>query len=324
MKFSTFQESVRSASRFKGRGAHQAITPMLGLAGETGSILNVYKKYLRDRIDLEAHRDLIGEELGDALWYVAAIANILGLDLEEIAKANLGRAEDLYGGGIESASLSSLPVFDAGYPESERFPRSLTVEFSQEVNERGLPTVSMTLIEAIPDAFPNGSNVTQVDGKKIELGYQVGSQLGDPLDDNTDVADAYRFHDAIHFGFLSVLNWSPNSRSLLKIKRRSNADVDRTQDGARAIFAEEGLATILSRLARRRMGLTKEVNIDGEIIEIARASVADLEVSDLPGWAWRRAISQGFQAMHHLAENQGGYLVADLDARTLGYWRFRP
>jgi hypothetical protein len=34
---------------------------------------------------------------------------------------------------------------------------------------------------------------------------------------------------------------------------------------------------------------------------------------------WRDAINQGFRAMHLLAENGGGYLIADLDQRSLTY-----
>jgi NTP pyrophosphatase (non-canonical NTP hydrolase) len=54
----------------------------LGLASETGSILNVYKKYLCDGIDLSANVDFLREEFGDLLWYAAAIATTCGLDLD--------------------------------------------------------------------------------------------------------------------------------------------------------------------------------------------------------------------------------------------------
>ncbi|MGH3719285.1 MAG: hypothetical protein ACRDRI_10710 [Pseudonocardiaceae bacterium] len=45
----------------------------------------------------------------------------------------------------------------------------------------------------------------------------------------------------------------------------------------------------------------------------------DLEAEKLPSWLWRRAVCQGFRAMHQLGENGGGYLVADLDGRILSY-----
>jgi hypothetical protein len=95
--------------------------------------------------------------------------------------------------------------------------------------------------------------------------------------------------------------------------------IDECEDGARAIFAEEGLAAMLSRLAVRRAGFQSETSVDGEVIDVAKAAAIDLEVETLPAWLWRRAIGQGFSALHQLAANEGGYLIADLDTRTLTY-----
>jgi hypothetical protein len=76
---------------------------------------------------------------------------------------------------------------------------------------------------------------------------------------------------------------------------------------------------VLSRLAKRRTGFLSETSVDGEVLDVVKAVITDLEVEPLPGWLWRRAISQGFQALRQLGEHGGGYLVADLDARTLSY-----
>jgi NTP pyrophosphatase (non-canonical NTP hydrolase) len=96
MNFSEYQRAARDTSQLRLGGPQGAIAPMLGLASETGSILNVYKKYLRDGIDLSVNLDLLREELGDLLWYVAAIATACELDLDEIAGANLERTRDRY------------------------------------------------------------------------------------------------------------------------------------------------------------------------------------------------------------------------------------
>jgi hypothetical protein len=174
----------------------------------------------------------------------------------------------------------------------------------------------MTLISAEPNQFPGGP-ITRGNGQVA--GFTIGASIGDPLTDNSRRTDAYRFHDAIHLGFMAVLGWSPTIRAQLRLKRKSNLETDEVEDGARAIFAEEGLAAVLSRLAKRRAGLISETSIDGEVIDVAKAATADLEAESLPGWLWRNAISQGFRAMHLLAENGGGYLVANLDERTLTY-----
>ena len=98
---------------------------------------------------------------------------------------------------------------------------------------------------------------------------------------------------------------------------RAGRDVELLLRVPVVVADEEGLAAVLSRLAKRRAGLISETSIDGEVIDVAKAATTDLEVESLPGWLWRHAISQGFRAMHDLAENGGGYLIAELDERMI-------
>lgn len=109
---------------------------MLGPASETGWILNVCKKYLRDGIDLAANREFLREELSDLLWYAAAVATACGLDMEDIAEANMRRTRDRYACRHIEAGPGDLPVFDAGYPPREQFPRRLVIV----ITERLLPS----------------------------------------------------------------------------------------------------------------------------------------------------------------------------------------
>lgn len=71
--------------------AHQLLYPALGLAGEAGEVANKIKKMLRDG---KFDRDGVAAELGDVLWYVAALARDLNVDLQDLAMQNL---EKLYG-----------------------------------------------------------------------------------------------------------------------------------------------------------------------------------------------------------------------------------
>lgn len=67
------------------------IYPTLGLAGETGEVAEKVKKVLRDKegvFSVNEKRE-IAFELGDVLWYLAALSRDLGYTLDEIAKANL-------------------------------------------------------------------------------------------------------------------------------------------------------------------------------------------------------------------------------------------
>jgi NTP pyrophosphatase (non-canonical NTP hydrolase) len=121
MEFSAYQRAASETNRLRLGGPQGVIAPMLGLASETGSILNIYKKYLRDGIDLAANREFVREELGDLLWYTAAVATACGLDLEDIAQANLLRARDRYPRQrteAECANLAGVSTDSARGPET--------------------------------------------------------------------------------------------------------------------------------------------------------------------------------------------------------------
>lgn len=68
--------------------------PLLGLFGETGSLLSEVKKKQRDRASYLGYAGAVVEELGDVLWYLTAVAARGGLSLGEIAgNLNLGYAD---------------------------------------------------------------------------------------------------------------------------------------------------------------------------------------------------------------------------------------
>jgi NTP pyrophosphatase (non-canonical NTP hydrolase) len=80
--------------------------PALGLAGEAGEIAEHAKRVIRDdggAISAQ-RRAAMASELGDVLWYVAAIASELGLDLDEIAQANLEKLLSRQRRGVLSGS----------------------------------------------------------------------------------------------------------------------------------------------------------------------------------------------------------------------------
>ena len=70
---------------------HQVIYPALGRAAEAGEVANKVKKMLRDN---DFDRDAIVAEIGDVLWYIAALSRDLNVSLHDIA---LGNIEKLYG-----------------------------------------------------------------------------------------------------------------------------------------------------------------------------------------------------------------------------------
>jgi NTP pyrophosphatase (non-canonical NTP hydrolase) len=95
MDFHDYQQRSRETARYPEAGRN-ILYPTLGLCGEAGEVADKVKKVLRDRagvFDAEVREDL-RLELGDVLWYVAQLATELGLDLDEVAAANLAKLAD--------------------------------------------------------------------------------------------------------------------------------------------------------------------------------------------------------------------------------------
>ena len=131
----------------------------------------------------------------------------------------------------------------------------MVIGFDEYPSFDGPPVAKQTITYVAPNAFPKCPK--KIRGKLPS--FKIDAPLGDQTTDNSRRADDYRYHDAIHMGFMAVLGWSPTMRMLLRLKRRSKISTDRDEDGARAIYTEEGLAAILARLAPRRMGFLGEM-----------------------------------------------------------------
>ena len=85
MTFDEYQVFARSTSVYPQK--YKVMYPALGLCGEAGEVAEKVKKSIRDGNSLEG----VGLELGDVLWYISAIADDLGVTLEEVAQANVDK-----------------------------------------------------------------------------------------------------------------------------------------------------------------------------------------------------------------------------------------
>lgn len=70
----------------------------LGLAGEAGEVAELLKKNLGHGKPLAM--DALTSELGDCLWYLAAIATQHGLTLDEVAAYNVAKLRARYPAGF--------------------------------------------------------------------------------------------------------------------------------------------------------------------------------------------------------------------------------
>lgn len=69
----------------------------LGLVGEAGEVAELVKKgiYYQQGLD----RERLKKELGDVLWYVAALCSNVGLTLEEVMQHNLDKLRSRFPDG---------------------------------------------------------------------------------------------------------------------------------------------------------------------------------------------------------------------------------
>jgi len=94
MTFKDYQDKAVETAIY-GAG-NNIIYPALGLANEAGEVLGKIKKVLRDKNGefTPETNQAIGDEIGDVLWYMAALARDLNLSLEDIADRNIAKLLD--------------------------------------------------------------------------------------------------------------------------------------------------------------------------------------------------------------------------------------
>lgn len=83
----------------------------LGVAGEAGEVADYLKKVVFHDHPLDVNK--VRKELGDVLWYVAFVASVCGLTLDDIAVANIDKLLERYPNGFNpEQSLNRKPGDD--------------------------------------------------------------------------------------------------------------------------------------------------------------------------------------------------------------------
>lgn len=88
MTFDEYQMAAKKTAIYP--RDYSIVYPALGLAGEAGEVANKVKKIIRDGAESQS----VIDEVADCLWYIAALANDLGVSLDELAQKNLDKLKD--------------------------------------------------------------------------------------------------------------------------------------------------------------------------------------------------------------------------------------
>jgi NTP pyrophosphatase (non-canonical NTP hydrolase) len=100
MDFKEYQEEAVKTAIYGTKNT--IIYPALGLANEAGEVLGKIKKVLRDNDGVYTPDKIAGiaGEIGDVLWYMAALARDLNISLDEIAQDNINKLKDRASRGV--------------------------------------------------------------------------------------------------------------------------------------------------------------------------------------------------------------------------------
>lgn len=95
MNFKEYQKESRKTAVYPDQGKNY-IYPLLGLAGESGEVVEKFKKMIRnnDGVMDDKIRESIKKEFGDLLWYIAQICTEIGIDLDDVAVTNIEKLKD--------------------------------------------------------------------------------------------------------------------------------------------------------------------------------------------------------------------------------------
>lgn len=268
------------------------MTPVLGLSGRAGALSTEYLRYLRDGSAYLAFRQHVGEVLGDLLWYVSNIAHKNELTLEDIAKQNLQKTGNRW--NLGKGKETCIPDFDGEFPANEQFPRLFTVDVTSIKKDDGTNAVALSC---------------------------NGNSFGDPLTDNAEKEDGYRFHDIFHLAFVSHLGWSPvlRGRLFFNCKRKSNPTVDEVEDGGRAAVIDEAIAALIFNEAQKHSYYEGVSNVSFQLLQLISQLTAHLEVSRCTMAQWEQAILNAFEVWRRVCRQPKGHLVGDREARRIEF-----
>jgi NTP pyrophosphatase (non-canonical NTP hydrolase) len=75
------------------------IQKVFGIAGEAGEVVDIFKKHFFQ--EHAVNKDRVKEEIGDMMWYIAGLCNLLDIDISEIYDLNIEKLKRRYPEGFD-------------------------------------------------------------------------------------------------------------------------------------------------------------------------------------------------------------------------------
>lgn len=271
--------------------------------------------------EINRYVDRLSPPPGDAWLHAGEAAGSLAAHV-----ANHGKDDGLFDLAVRSLRSTLLAFASADLRLHTAIAYNVQKSLSRfPISRRALPLYDdrptpdgspIRVDERIPKQLPFEFDEVEVGSRKFVVQKVFTIKIGDPLTDNIDVQDDYRFHDVFHIAYAAVLGWSPVLRALLKVKRKSHPVIDENQDGARAILIEEGISTLVFNHAKPHF-FAGATGVDYRLLSTISDFVRGYEVADQPFWAWERAILRGYDVFRQLTTERRGRVTMDLVKRDI-------
>jgi NTP pyrophosphatase (non-canonical NTP hydrolase) len=98
MKFKEYQELASRTANDDNEKNYKLANYAMGLSGEAGEVTDYLKKVVFHGHELDTEK--LKDELGDVLWYLSNLANIVDIDLHEVAIHNIEKLKKRYPDGF--------------------------------------------------------------------------------------------------------------------------------------------------------------------------------------------------------------------------------
>jgi NTP pyrophosphatase (non-canonical NTP hydrolase) len=253
---------------------------LLKLSSEAGKIIDEFLK------SAAINRDRVSFHLAEIFKVLFEVAIQAKVSLAVAAQRNLKKNLDRW-----PREKKYPELFDSTYEEEEQIPRLIQTTIAER----------------------------EVGGRTYVYQKCNGLNIGDRITDNMQQEDDYRFHDVFHLGYAAILGWSPVTRALFRVKRKSVPKIDENEDGARAIITEEAISAWIFNHASRLKYFDGLKSIESGLLRAVHSLVRGYEVHSCPLWLWEEAILQGYTVFRELRRHRRGLVIADLTRRKIEF-----
>lgn len=129
MRIEEYQEMAKIAVQAHSNEKDEISHWVIGLTEEAGEVAGLvkHKYYNNDDVSVET----IAEELGDVLWYIAAICNRLHIDMAKVAELNQAKLANRYGGKYSDQAVAMRHINTCSFkstPEYKGIVKDLEVK----------------------------------------------------------------------------------------------------------------------------------------------------------------------------------------------------